>query len=672
MKLREALISNVRNIVRAGYELEHINVFTGPNKKGKTNTIEAIYWALADYLLDGSSDFGSLKPHNNTKEVVTVELIFDSFKFKKTYCEKWTKTRGSSEVLMTGHDTEYFIDDVKYSVNEGRKMLMDKLGLGEIKTNSKIDIVRSILDPYYLAQNVPWKDLRAFIIDLVGDVDDLTVLNSNVNYSIIKEDLMKYTFNLPTLNKLYKQSIKNNADEIEKNMNVIGGYKLIEDVDPTDLKNAIQLIEEIDNEIAVLRTQGISTVNPNIAKLEKAHLEAQQEYIDSANSDRAELQKLNAGINEKIQAKESLLTVLRKQYNELIDSNNAAKRSTFEVDQNKARIEEQIKSKTERKQELVKQWYEVTDSKYVSSIVSRVCKHCNGVLNDDELDAHKNDWETNKTNRIADIEKAGHILKLEIENLILELEKVKSTVKTDAKLLEAKEEKVNQEIKSLNVDLDLLRKSLQLEYVSTKTEALIVRGKGIKSSLDNERSIKTDNITDNLIEEKQHEKAIHNQVVATHDAYLSIQKKTVEVLELIDIAQKAQVASESKLMMLEDFIKTKLSLLKNNVASVFGDLEFVLVETNIKEGSYNEVCYPLIVGKQTPFERGSGSEKIITGTYIIECVKRAKQLQDLPIIFDEIDKLDTNTIATELKTNSQIISTKVDDINYKKVTLVAR
>lgn len=672
MKLNEVLISNFRNIGRAGYELEHINVFTGPNKRGKTNTIEAVYWALADYLLDGSSDFISLKPHDNPKEVVSVELIFDTFTFKKTYCEHWTKTRGSSEVLMTGHDTEYFIDDVKYSVSEGRKMLLDKLGVGDIKTNSKIDIVRSILDPYYLAQNVPWKDRRSFIIDLVGDVDDLTVLNSNVNYTIIKDDLIKYAFNLPNLTKLYKQSIKNNADEIEKNMNVIGGYKQIEDVDPTDLKHAQQLIEDIENEIAVLRTQGVSTVNPNIAKLEKAHLEAQQEYIDSANSDRAELQKLNAGINEKIQAKESLLNATKKQYNELIDSNNAAKRNAFEVEQNKARIEEQIKTKTARKQELVNQWHEVTNSEYVSSIVPRACKHCGGVLNDDELDAHKSNWETNKANKIADIEKAGTAIKLEIENLKLELEKVQSVVVPDVKTLEAKEDKVNREIKALNDDLDLLRKSLQLEYVSPATEALIVKGKGIKASLDTERSVKTENITDNLITQKQSEKAVHNQVIATHNAWLTIQTKIKEVEDLISTAQNTQVTSESKLMMLEEFIKTKLSLLKNNVASVFGDLEFVLVETNIKEGSYNEVCFPLIVGKQTPFERGSGSEKIITGTYIIECVKRAKQLKDLPIIFDEIDKLDTNTIATELKTNSQIISTKVDDINYKRVTLVSK
>jgi len=362
MKLNQVLINNFRNISSASYDLAKVNVFTGPNRQGKTNTIEAIYWALADYLIDGSSDITSFKPHHNTKEIVSVELVFEEFKLKKTYCEKWTKTRGSNEVTMTGHDTEYFIDDVKYNVSEGKKMFMDKLGFSDFNSKSKIDIVRAILDPYYLAYNTPWKDLRAFIIDLVGDVDDLTVLNSSDKYSIIKEDLIKYKFDLPTLTKFYKQLIKNSSDEVEKNQNIIVGYKAISDVESNELKQALKSIEDIENEIAVLRSQGNSTINPNIAKLEKAHVKAQQEYIESANADRLELQQMNAGINEKIVAKEQLLSALRKQFTELLNSNNAAKKNAMELDSKKFILESKIKEKTERREALRAQWKEVDDS----------------------------------------------------------------------------------------------------------------------------------------------------------------------------------------------------------------------------------------------------------------------------------------------------------------------
>lgn len=672
MKLEKISIKNFRNISEVSYDLAKINVFTGPNKKGKTNTIEAVYWALADYLMDGSSDYPSIKPHHNTQELVSVELLFEGFSFRKTYCEKWTKTRGSSEVTMTGHDTEYFIDDVKYSVSDGKKILLEKLGLSDVKTNSKIDIVRSILDPYYLAQTLTWKDLRAFIIDLVGDVDDLSVLNSSSKYSIIKDDLIKYRFELPTITKFYKQVIKTSAEEVEKSQNIITGYKAITDVDPTELSKAKKAIEDIENEIASLRVQSSSAVNPNVAKLEKAYVETQQEYMNSDNEDRKELQRLNAGINSSIREKESELEKLRKEYSALIEANHVAKKSAQEIELKKSNLEAQIKSKSDRKEALRKKWLDINNSEYQPSLISKVCKHCGGVLNDDEIEAHLSEWESNKTIQLEEISSTGILLKLELENLNLELKELESRVDSDVHSLEEKEQSLYQSIKVLSDEIESLRKLVTLEYSSSRTEELIAQGKEIKARLDAERLVPVENITDNLIAQKQAEKAEYREIIAKHDAYLAIQEKIVEVENQIAALQENQISTESKLMMLEEFIKTKLSLLKNNVASIFGDLEFVLVETNIKEGSYNEVCYPLILGKKTPFERGSGSERIITGTHIIECVKKAKKLDDIPIIFDEIDKLDTNTIATELRTNSQIISTKVDDINYKKVTLVIK
>ena len=81
------------------------------------------------------------------------------------------------------------------------------------------------------------------------------------------------------------------------------------------------------------------------------------------------------------------------------------------------------------------------------------------------------------------------------------------------------------------------------------------------------------------------------------------------------------------------------------------------------------MCYPSVLDKNTPFEDGSGSEKILTGIYLAECVKRHLGLGDLPYIFDECDKLDTASLAA-IPTQAQIITTKVDDINYNKVTLI--
>ena len=100
MRINKVIINNFRNIQHSEYDLGRINLFTGPNQTGKTNTILAIYWAMTDFLMDGSTDYPSFKPSSDTKAEVSVELQFDSFTLKKTYAEKWTKTRGSEDMTI--------------------------------------------------------------------------------------------------------------------------------------------------------------------------------------------------------------------------------------------------------------------------------------------------------------------------------------------------------------------------------------------------------------------------------------------------------------------------------------------------------------------------------------------------------------------------------------------
>ena len=285
---------------------------------------------------------------------------------------------------------------------------------------------------------------------------------------------------------------------------------------------------------------------------------------------------------------------------------------------------------------------------------------------------HKQAWENDKKKRMDSIVDKGKKLANEIDNLKFDINEIKKNRQDESVNHKDQIGLISEEINQIEISIHELQGQLKIEYMSDETARLITKGKEVKARLDQEKLQVNNNDIETLIIAKQNDKAPYIKVVSDHNAYLSIQNKIVEVKNIIANLQKSQVEYETKLMMLEEFIKDKLTMLKSNVAKVFRDLEFVLVESNIKEGSYNEVCYPLIIGSQTPFISGSGAEKIITGVYIIECVKDRLGLPNIPIIFDEADKLDTNTIATRLNTASQIISTKVDDINYEKVTLVSK
>ena len=129
MELNRIVIDNFRNIQHAEYDhLAKINIFSGPTRMGKTNTILAIYWAMTDVMMDGSSDFPSIKPQSDPSAEVSVELTFDTFKLRKVYKEKWVKTRGSNDMTMTGHETIFYLDDVKTAITEAKKTLARNFG----------------------------------------------------------------------------------------------------------------------------------------------------------------------------------------------------------------------------------------------------------------------------------------------------------------------------------------------------------------------------------------------------------------------------------------------------------------------------------------------------------------------------------------------------------------
>lgn len=138
-----------------------------------------------------------------------------------------------------------------------------------------------------------------------------------------------------------------------------------------------------------------------------------------------------------------------------------------------------------------------------------------------------------------------------------------------------------------------------------------------------------------------------------------------ELVNQQDIFIKTVSELEVKQVALEQFIALKYQKLNENIAQTFGKVKFNLIESNIKEGSFKEVCYPYIIGKQTKFEKGSTSEKVITGIAIIEALKRKGNLPDLPIIFDEGEALDSESITSKIKTNAQVITAKVSDLFHK-------
>lgn len=681
MKIKKIIINNFRNIEHAEYELGDLNIFTGANKQGKTNTILAVYWALTDFLFDGSSDFASFKPIGNESETVSVELQFEEFYFKKSFEENWVKTRGSDERTMQGHVTSYEVNGAKYKTNkEALVEITKRLGLDDVKVSSKLSLVRMLVDPYYLASGVDWKVLREFIIDLIGDVSNEDVLSTNESFEVVKERLIQDKFNTDTSSKFYKQQIKATKEDMESKESQIKGLNSMVDVQQSAIDEANTELVAFDKLITSLKNDNsndavISNINMRLA-------DAKVKLSRSIDADRSNSDEFNKGINDDIESIEKSISIIDESIKAKTQEKVALEGIISNLYTENNRMILDLDNKTnERKRKLEE--YNTLDNKRFNPIElpqNIMCPHCGCSINESVINdiRKKNDdnnvlFEENKTKEMQSIISTGKELAAQIENINLKLTELKAKDNEVTQKLRVIKEELSTYVDKKEAELDKVRslkKTLQMYEESNETKLLNIEVQKLEQELTQAKTQTTS--TDILLKvaELQDKKKIHQAVINEHIAYEQAQLQINKIRD--DIAKKSneQIELETKLILVQEFIQTKLKMFNDRIASVFGDrVKFTLIENNIKEESWNEVCYPSVLDKDTPFINGSGSEQIQAGIYIVECVKQKLGLHDLPYIFDECEKLDSQSIK-ELGTQAQIITSKVDDSKYKEITLV--
>lgn len=665
MQIKKATIDNFRNISHAEYDLRRVNLFTGPNQTGKTNTIIAIYWAMTDFMFDGSSDFASIKPLYDTSLKASVTLEFDTgFTLQKTYAEKWTKTRGSEEKTLTGHDTTYFINGIKTSVKEAKKKIRNEF-LQEFPETGKFDLLRAIVDPLYCGSKCEWKVLREFIIDLCGDVSPADIAASNKNLQPIMQRLQTDNYDTSTTLKFFKQAVAKDKEVIENNKAKIEGLRTIACPSELDIANAEIALQNIDKSITDIKAgktaQILTDAEDAVREARIALREAEQEDRDIANA-------ANASINEQIQKTDDEMKKLRAEQAEQFQSLNVL-RSQLQDAENKERSAKMEVDWQEKKLKQLREEYAKLARPKTPEAIK--CPNCGFNLNQDEIDKYT----ASNKEKLAKCATDGKAAAAELDNLKFKLQDVQTDVKQVKELVGSAEkdnEKLVSKIKETSGRLMQLNDQKRDVVESEKTKAAKLAFSNAEAALNAARADQTIKNRDiqHRIQTLESEKTVHRQVIGAQEAYRQAQANIADIENKTKDVMKHMTDMEQMQMLVQEYIQCRLNLFQKRIEAVFGTrLKIQLIEENIKEGSWNECCIPMIVDKDTPYCDGSGSERIITGIYIAECIKKHLHLEDFPYIFDECDKLDSAHLGA-LETHSQLISTIVNDIDYKKITLV--
>lgn len=666
MKIIQVEIKNFRNIKNQKFDLYDKTAIAGLNHIGKTNTLQAIYWVLCDSLMDNVKEFDSIIPNDDNRAIASVKLVFQGgMTFEKTYKEKWTKIRGENTERLTGRETNYFFNGTLQktkgaAVQTLREILFDV----DAKKIDKyeINIVKALVDPLYLFGQEDWKVARKFILSLVKIKTDEEIFQENERLLPIKADYDNNLKKTDSLMKYYKDRIK------ECNTNIENYSVLIEEYNKTITENAVS-----EEEIALANDEKLK-YNNDLANIAHGNSSARKESINSEiNALKTKAREIEDKLrDEQDKFYESIKARKDESYAKIDELN--AKIRKVEADKsklsllldNKGNLEEELKRLNAHADELRKNYFD--EKKKEFTFERTYCPHCGKQLNADDEEDMKEIFENTKAKRLLEITNEGKQLNTKISEKFAALEKVESSIEElSAFDYDSDIAKLSEDIKTEREAIDSLPKyGDNPEYKKeTNQEWRDLNDKisSLREEINNIDNADKSNIENLIAEYKEshkevleHFSEIEKKRIICASAQETLSEKTTKINKL-----NGELTKYEKLkLMLDDFIITKLNLINESAKEVFPDLEFVLVENNIQEGSFNEVCYPLIKGKKTPFIEGSNSERIMTGIAVVEDIRNALELSPLPIIFDEGETLDKNTLK-QIETPCQIIYSMVDN-----------
>lgn len=587
----------------------------GKNATGKTTIFDAFKWLFFDKDSNDRKDFNikTLDENNNPihflEHEVEATLIIDGqdITFKKMFKEKWVKRRGQEQQEFAGHETSYWIDEVPIKKKDY-----------EEKINSIIpeNLFKLITDPSFFNNQMSWKERRELLINISGtDITDETILNSNEQFEILKENLEGRT--IEDYRKVLAAKIKELNNEKEKIPIRIDELTktLITDhnINYEDLENEKNMcneeLQKIELEMTDIQTRAKENMKKAdqlaIAKNELNNLKFRLE-VEHSDKYSSEAIKLN---NEK-----SLIESKIRNNNQTIND-----------------LQIQIDTDKKRKQELYKKWDEINNTKLEFDPNSFICPTCKREYETEKIEEMKqqfvDNFNTHKDNEKQAINKEGKSINVRIEE---------NTKKIETLLAET--EQFNKNLEEINLKI--------LEYEKDKpSETFDVTA--LPQYQEKLKEIeKLEEIVNNLVSEDiteiQNKKSSIIEQINNIDKQLNervVQEKTKTRIEELEkeeenIAHKIQEL-EAQQYQIEEFTKTKVELLENAINSNFEIVQFRLFDTQIN-GGLIECCDTLVNG--VPFADVNNAHKIIAGLDIIKTLSKFYNIT-APIFIDNRESI---------------------------------
>src|SRR5690625_2643054 len=606
----------------------------GDNGTYKTTLFDAFIWVLFDTdSLNRSTRETGIKTLDENGEVIhklnhEVEAVLSiddkELTLRKVYSEKWTKKKGSITDSFTGHTTKYFINGVP-----SKKKEYDETTQGIVQE----DIFKLLTSSSFFNEQVHWKDRRDLLLEVAGDVDDSDVIASNevlaeleqaLNGNSIEDHQKIIAAKRRDINKEIEK-IPVRIDEIHRNLPDITGLK-----EETIKESMAKLLDQTDKKHEQINSiNNGSEVNELKKKISDIELQLSNVRNEHTQNEQEELFKLKT----KFQEEQANLTILRS------DISNE-KRSLEKVDN-------WIKDNEKAMDELRGDYASENDKGFTGE---HHCPTCSQSLSENQIEEAEANFNRNKSKALESINAKGIELKKDVEQLQADKEKHEKKIEkiTDIGKKKASDiEKLEEKIKKSESNVKPIEENEQYIKLNADKKALDEQIKQLEQSVSES------------VQKVQEEVGALKEQQSVLQADLSKLKQHEESKERITELEKQEKTLaaefeqlEKELHLTEEFTRTKVNMLTDNINGKFKYARFNLFKENIN-GGLEETCETKFEG--VPYGAGlNNAARINIGLDIINTLSKHYGVQ-ATIFVDNAESI-TQLIDVESQVISLVVS----------------
>lgn len=634
MKLLKLNLQNFKGIRNSEFDFGGIDAtIYGDNATGKTTVFDSLCWLLfgKDSLDRADFEIKTLEngePIHKVNHEVEAEFLNDdgnSFTLRRVYREKYSSPRGG-DTKLTGHTTDYFINEVPVKEKEYKQYINDVIAE---------DVFKLITNPLYFNEQYSWQNRRKLLLEMCGDVDDASVINSKDELKRLSELLNGRTVDEQ------RKIVAAKKTAINKELDMI----------PVRIDEALRNKADIAASEVKLTTD-IETLNKSINELEN-----QKATIINGFSSTEKRSKIDE-IGRQLKARQSeVLSV----YN----SEKQRKRGEYEALLTQLKIIESehdrytdraydLAKDIERESKRIETLQAEFDTFNAQEFNKEACPTCGQHLPEDkqvELEAAFNSEKAAKLEEWQSLIESAKKLKANYEEqrevLLVKADGLTKEIDDKTKAYESKFKEYESYLEP-NVEDDP-------DYKELKAELFLLELDEGEEADDKEVARLDEEI--NSVKEKR---AALETELNKYTLNADIQKRVIELEN-----QQQKLAAEKNLLdetsfLIDEFVKAKVDMLEESINSHFEYARFKMFNVLVN-GNIEECCQTTYKG--VPYRSMNNAARMNVGLDIINALTKFYNVT-APVFIDNAE-----AVTDFIKCNSQTIKLVVD-ADFKELTMI--